>query len=709
MPVRTRPLHGFGNLALVPETLEPGNSSRPHLRPDDPLMSDSVKPHDPPKTTAAPSWDPEIETGVHHGSEGVMSLSFLGLMFTQFLGAMNDNIFRWLAVWIGKEMAGPQYASAAVSAGLALLVLPFIVFAAPAGYLGDRFSKRDVIIGCKIAEVVVMALGVGAILYGNIYVLFAVLFLMGTQSALFGPSKYGAIPEIVRPDRISIANGLIGMTTIMAIVVGTVTAGYVYYWTGPVGVTKWWISASVLLGVAGTGLLTSLMIRRLPVASPERRFPINIPGETYRNMAALVAIRPLILAALGSAVFWGLGALCQVNVERLATGDLSLMPKDTGPLLAVLALGVGVGNVLAGVCSRGRIELGIVPYGAAGIALFAALLTCTPGGAVLADGNANYLSASYLLICLLLLMLGMSAGAYDVPLLAFLQERSPRKTRGSILAACNFLTCTAMFAASGVFLLLTNLANLSDGAVPNLSGRAIFLVLGLSIVPVAILAAYLLPVPTLRVLLLTVRNLMYRVRIEGEENIPAEGGAMITPNHVSWADGLLIALAVPRRIRMVAYADYFDIPGIAWFGRVTGVIPITPGKRSIVQSLRTARQALNDGDLVCIFPEGALTRDGNMGEFHPGFMMALKKTDAPVIPVYVTGMWGSIFSFERGRCFWKIPKRLWGRVTIRFGRPIYHPENVDEVRNAVRELGGLPPESTGNGKKGFNENGKNGV
>jgi len=632
------------------------------------------------QTSAATPEQPEdrAEDATHHGTERLRSRSFLGLVATQFLGAMNDNIFRWLAVWIGKELVGKQYESAAVSAGLALLVLPFMLLVAPAGYVADRFSKRGVIIGCKLAEVAVMVLGVVAIWYGDIYVLFAVLFLMGSQSAMFGPSKYGSIPEIVRPDRISAANGIIGMTTILAIIAGTITAGYVCHWTQPLGRHNLWISAAVLVGVAAVGLLASLQIASLRPANPRRRFPVNVAGETYRNLSALVASRPLLLAAIGSAMFWGLGGLCQVNVERLATGDLSLMPKDTGPLLAVLALGVGLGNVLAGYLSSGKIELGIVPFGAAGIAVFAALLSTVSGTATLPDGNADFRSAAYLMSCLWLFALGIGAGMYDVPLQAFLQYRSPEKTRGSILAACNFLTCAGMFTASGVFFLLSGPG--------GLSGRWIFLVIGLAIVPVVFFSMWILPAATIRFTLLMISRLMYRLRLEGLDNVPSEGGVLIAPNHVSWADGVLVGLSCPRHPRMLVYADYFEKPLLRWFGRLADVILIKPGKRSVVESIRAARQALENGEVVCVFPEGGITRNGEVQKFHPGFLSILKGTDAPVVPVYLEGLWGSIFSFEGGRCFWKWPKKWRYPVTIRFGEPIADPQSVEQVQRAVVDL-----------------------
>ncbi|MCA9100599.1 MAG: MFS transporter, partial [Planctomycetales bacterium] len=286
-------------------------------------------------------------------SSGVLGRSFLGLLVTQFLGAMNDNIFRWLVVPIGKHIAGPEHAATALSAGLACLVLPFILFASQAGYLADRYSKRRVIVGCKVAEVVIMALGVLAIWLGNVYVLYGVLFLMGTQSAMFSPSKLGSLPELVRSDRLQTANGLIGLSTIAAIMAGSVLGGFLYAWTGDTGQGHLWISAAALLGVAGVGLLTSLMIRPLAVANPERVFPKHPFQQTMRDLGMMWSDAGLKWVALAIAFFWGVGSLFQLNVDAFATLELGVPQESVGPLLAALCLGIGIGSAAAGAISRG--------------------------------------------------------------------------------------------------------------------------------------------------------------------------------------------------------------------------------------------------------------------------------------------------------------------------------------------------------------------
>jgi len=622
--------------------------------------------------------------------EGLLSSSFLGLLITQFLGAANDNLFRWLVAFIGGDYAvndpvfkwlvswinsNPStetYKDIAVSAGLAMLVLPFILLAAPAGYVADRFSKRTVIVACKVAEVILMILGVAVILHGNVWLMFFTLFLMGGHSAIFGPSKYGSIPEIVRPERISAANGLIGMTTIMAIIFGTVGAGYLYEWTKPLGGTNWGIWATTIICVAVTGLITSLPIRRLSIANPLRKFPLNFAGETCRDLRTLAAIRSLFLAACASTLFWSLGGLCQINVNSYGSVHLNLSKNYVGLLVGILAVGVGAGNVLAGAVSRRRIILSLVPLGAAGMALSHILLFFVPGC------NGSPLSFGYFATAACLLLLGLSGGLYDVPLQAYLQYHSPEKTRGSIFAATNLMTFSGTLAASGLYIVMVS--------VLGMSSRAIFLLVGILLLPLVVVLVRYTAYDTTRMIVVALWRLMYRTRIEGLENIPATG-ALITPNHVSYADGLLVGLACPRHPRMLVFADYFETPWLRWFGRLGRVILIHPGRKSIVQSLRIAREALVNGELVCVFPEGGITRTGEMQPFQPGLMRIIEDTDLPIIPAYIDGMWGSIFSFEGGKAIWKLPKKWRYPVTIRFGKPICHPADIEQIRQAVVELG----------------------
>jgi acyl-[acyl-carrier-protein]-phospholipid O-acyltransferase/long-chain-fatty-acid--[acyl-carrier-protein] ligase len=604
---------------------------------------------------------------------GLRSRSFLGLLVTQFFGAVNDNMFRWLVVPIGKEMVSEDNASMALSAGLACFVLPYLVLAAPAGYLADRFSKRTVIVGCKVAELVIMIAGIAAILAGNLYLMFAVVALMGSQSALFGPSKFGSIPEIVRPDRISAANGLIGMTTVLAIVLGSIGGAFLYELTAPIGQHMWWVSAAALIGVALVGLVASLQIDPLQSANPARRFPFNAPRQTVRDLATLASSRPLLRAALGAMVFWSLGALAQMNVDQFVGFQLGLGQLHVGILLAILALGVGVGSVLAGIWSAGRVELGIVSLGAAGIAMSAIVLSFVSPG----DGTVP--SPAYVWSCVWLFMLGTSAGLYQIPIQAFLQYRSPRESRGSILAANNFLTFSGMLLSAGLFYLCSGPLGLHPGEI--------FLLLGVLTVPVFLYVIWLLPGATVRFLVWLLSHTMYRVRIDGRANLPQEGGALLVANHVSLIDGALLILYSPRPVRMLARADPVHKSWFRWLAKDLGTIFIEPGQESMVNAIRTAREALDAGDLVCIFPEGSITRTGKVGKFQPSFLNIVENTQTPVVPINLGGLWGSIFSYERGKVLWKWPRRWPYRVTVRIGPPLVEPTDPEQVRQAVVSLG----------------------
>ena len=403
-------------------------------------------------------------------SAGVGSRSFLGLLVTQFLGAMNDNLFRWLVIALGKTIVGVENEGMLLSVGTLAFIVPFILFAAVAGYLNDRFSKQRVIVVCKVAEVVLMILGVTAAWFGSLTGMLTVLFMMGIHSTIFGPAKYGAIAEIVRPDRLAAANGLVGMTTIVAIVAGTVVGNYLHYWIELFGIAGWWLSGGVLIGVAAVGLAASLLIRPLPTANPGRAVPWNLAGETLSDLWLLVRNPRVFRAALGTSLFWSLASLMQLNVDQFATHSLEVAQHNVGPLLAVLALGVGIGNMLAGMWSKGQIDLRVVPVGAAGMVAGAVLLATPP------SAHGNPLAWGYLVSGLYLFLLGLGAGMYDVPLQAFVQHNSPDKSRGSILAAVNFITFAGMILATGLFYLMR-------GPL-GLSGRTIFLIVGVALSPV---------------------------------------------------------------------------------------------------------------------------------------------------------------------------------------------------------------------------------
>lgn len=613
---------------------------------------------------------------------GLLSRSFLALLVTQFLVSLNDNMFRWLVIPIGKDLIGQDQA---LALGGALFLLPFVLFTAPAGFLADRFSKRAVIIGCKVAEIAIMVLGIVAIFNGSIALMLVALFLMGAQSAIFSPSKFGCIPEIVRHDRISAANGWVGITTMFAVILGTVLGGFLYSWTTPgsgeasqvadlfPGQQRWWISATALLGVAILGWLSSLLMGHLKPANPKRPVPWNPATQTYRDLSALIANRPLLLAALGSSYFWTMGVLAQSNIDKFARPELVVDQQYVGFLLAMLTLGIGLGAVLAGLWSRGRVEVGLTPIGAAGIGISLLLLTTVP------TGTGEPLSAPYAWACLWLLGLGISAGLYDIPLLSFLQERSPTDSRGRVLAAYNFLAFSGMFLATGIFWFLASLL--------GLSARQIFLVCGLLTLVVMVYIAWLIPLPLVRVIFGGLIKLIYRVRVYGRENVPQGRGAILVSNHISWLDGLLLGYLTPRRVVMVADRANLNHPVVRRLTSDGGVIGFSPrDRRSVLQTVRHIRQLLQDGRAIHVFAEGGISRTNQILGFNSGFLTMQKGTGAPVVPMASHGMWGSLLTFSEGRFFRKWPRFRRLAISVEFGEPIYDPPDVQCVREAIQQL-----------------------
>ncbi|MCG8585517.1 MAG: MFS transporter [Pirellulales bacterium] len=650
-------------------------------------MSETELNDQPPVDSEAP------DSSDKHAGKGLLSPGFLGLLLTQFLGAANDNMFRWLVVPIGKDLLSDVYndpieASAiALSIGLAGFVLPYLLLAAPAGYLADRFSKRKVIVGCKIAEVVVMLLGIAAIASGSAVALFAVVAMMGAQSALFGPAKMGSIPELVRTDRISAANGVMGLVTVAAIVVGTIAGNFLFglawspgdlvgdtlvdgvssggTWEPGAGLTSLTTAATALLGVALAGLAASLLIPKLQAADTSRTFPWNLAKQTLCDLKVLGSNLPLLRTALGIAFFWSLAALAQINVDAMIVGQFKLDQEAVGPYLAVLALSVGVGSVMAGIWSAGHVELGMVPLGALGIALSAMFLsTVDYSGGVLVFW---------------LFMLGFSSGLFDVPLEAFLQHRSPPKARGSVLAASNFITFAGMLIISGVFYVMKGMLELSPSTI--------FFLAGVGTIPVFLYVLFLLPQATIRFFVWLMSHTAYRVRVYGRENLPKTGGALLVCNHISWLDAILLHMTSSRRIRMLAYAPYVESVWFRWITRIFGTIPINVGPKSIRRALDEANQALKDGELVCLFPEGSISETGHLHPFKPGVLRVLDGVDVPVIPVYLDELWGSIFSYSGGRAFWKWPRQWPYPVSIHFGPAVDHAGDVNRMRTAVQLLG----------------------
>ncbi len=626
-------------------------------------------------TTPTPSSESDYSAGV--GSRSLLSSSFVGLLVTQFLGAANDNILRWLVIGIGKQYVQEESVSWILALGSAAFVLPYVLLAAPSGYLADRFSKQKVIVICKMVEVAIMLAAVLAIHLGSVSLMMLVVTAMGAQSALFGPAKLGSIPEMLHESKISSANGVLELTTVIAVTIGMVAGNWLTTATGVRGQERLWLSALVMVGFAAAGLAASLLIRRLPVANSRRKFPWDAARQTWRDVATLASDPAMFRVALGIMFFWSLAMMAQLNIDQFAFQGGATQQTQVAMLLVPLIFGVGLGSVLAGVWSAGRVELGILPLGAGGLAFSAVMLFTVEGE--LYDPSKHW-TLSYIGAAFLLFLLGTFSGLFNVPLAAYMQRYSQRRNRGSILAACNFLTFSGMLITSGLYWL-------AGSPYLHLSARDVFLLCGIVTLPVLIYIVALIPQVSIRFLAWLVTHTAYKIRVHQRENLPETGGALLVPNHVSWIDGLLLVAVSPRPIRLIITGDLITNWWSRGLAKIMGAIPIfrrTP--KATRSALDTAREALNNGELVCIFPEGSISSSGQLQSFSKGTLEILRGTSAKVIPVYLDELWGSIFTF-RGKRFPRNPSGAFFRpVSIWFGKHVDNLKDIYQLRQAVQDL-----------------------
>jgi acyl-[acyl-carrier-protein]-phospholipid O-acyltransferase/long-chain-fatty-acid--[acyl-carrier-protein] ligase len=587
---------------------------------------------------------------------------FWALIITQFQGAFSDNVYKFMLIFMltasGLSLAARDRLVFLVAA---LFSVPFIIFSLPGGYLADRYSKRAVAIGTKLAEIAVMLIALGGLASNNLPLQFAAVFLLSTQAAVFGPSKYGLLPELLPQKRLSWGNGVIELGTFLAIISGTLAGGILA--AAFHGAQAWpgWI----LLLLAAIGLLASLGIDHVPAAAPTRQW-----RHFWRDILAQFVLmrrdKTLYLAVLGNTYIWFLAALLQLNIVFYGTDILHITEKENGILQASLAIGIGLGSMLAGYLSQNKIEYGLVPLGAIGITVFG-LLLYRPDLTLFA-------------VAINLGLLGLFGGFFVVPVNALIQHRPNPEYKGGIIAWANQLSFVGIFFASGCYYLLAS--------VLKLSAPAIFLWGALTTVAATVYTLVILPDAFLRLLLWLLTHSIYRIRVEGRENLPAKGGALLVSNHLSFVDAMLLMASTDRRIRFIMLKDFYDHPVIHPFARMMKAIPISSKlhPRELIQSLREASNAIQAGRVVCIFAEGQITRIGQLLPFRRGLERIMKGVDAPIVPVNLDGVWGSIFSFDRGRFIWKRPRRSLHPVTVSYGRPLPAATPAFEVRQAVQEL-----------------------
>ncbi len=616
---------------------------------------------------------------------------FAPFFATQFLGALNDNIFRnglvILITFQGVLVAGMDHTQLAnVAAGL--FILPFFLFSASAGQLADKYEKSMLIRRIKALEIALMGLAALALVSQSYSLLLLVLFLMGCQSTMFGPVKYAYLPQKLSDDELVGGNALVESGTYIAIIFGLIVGGIAVGddVASLLGVGKQTVLGTGLVLVALAGFATSFQIPKTPAVDPTLKVNWNAWQETWRIVRFAREDRSVFLSILGISWFWFFGSAMTIQIPAYTLEILNGNEAITTALLAAFAIGVGIGSLLCERLSGHRIELGLVPFGSIGLSLFAVDLyfaqpTVHPEAAtsiaefLLREGSWRVLAD--------LALLGAFGGFYSVPLYALIQKRSNRQHLSRIIAANNIINSLLM-----VFAAVLSIVVLKSGfSIPEL-----FVIIAILNAVVAIYIYSLLPEFLMRFLAWLTIKIVYRIRPTGLENIPATGPAIVVCNHVSYMDPIILGGSVRRPMRFVMWYKIFQMPLLKFIFKTAKAIPIASAredKELMDEAFEKVDAELAAGNVVCIFPEGGITRDGEIQRFRPGIEKIIARRPVPVVPASLGRLWGSWFSRGKRGGIRKIPGRLFARVPVSFGEAVPPSEvTAERLELLVRTLRG---------------------
>jgi len=569
----------------------------------------------------------------------------------QFLGAMNDNVFKQaLVILLAYQTASFTAISSDTlqNVAQALFILPFFLFSATAGQLADKYEKSRLITITVSLELCVMLLGAAGLFLKSLPLLLAALFLGGVQSAFFGPVKYAILPQHLRESELVGGNGLVETGTSIAILAGMILGGWIIAQPG------WGIAGVAVLtcALSAGGILLSRFIPKSPAPEPGLTVNWNPVPETWRILRFAAGNRTVFLSILGISWFWFYGALLVTQFPNLTRNVLHASEHVVTLFLVVFSLGIGAGSLLCERLSGHKVELGLVPFGSIGLTVFgidlgfAVSASAAPHWRVLAD----------------LLLIGAFGGFYIVPLYALVQSRSDTSHRSRVIAANNVLNAVFIVAAAGIAIALL---------AAGLSIPQLFVVAALMNAAVALYIYTLVPEFLMRFIVWMLIHSVYRLRKVGTGRIPDEGAAVVVCNHVSYVDALVISAGCRRPIRWVMDHQIFRIPVLSFVFRTAKAIPIAPAHEDaamLEQAYDAIACELADGQLIGLFPEGKLTPDGEINEFRSGIVKILERTPVPVIPMALSGLWRSLFTRNRARL--RHVTKLFPRIRLAVGEPL---------------------------------------
>lgn len=591
---------------------------------------------------------------------------FAGLFWTQFFGAFNDNLFKSAIslVFVYGGLIAAEATDIVVNLAAGLFILPFFLFSSLAGQIADKYEKSRLVRIIKVCEIVVAALGAMAVFLQSVPMMLVVLFLLGTQSTFFGPLKFSILPQQLKESELIAGNAQIEMGTFVSILLGTLIGGVV---AAQDDVTLW-LSGGVL-AVAALGYITSRYIPNTPATSPDLTVGWNLFTETAKMMRMARSNQTVFLSILGISWFWLLGAAMLAQIPNLSKIYLNGGTTVVTLILSVFTLAIALGSLACEKLSGHRIEIGLVPLGAAGLSLAGIDLYFA------VDAAQSYESREWLAflqahgswrVLLDLALIGFSGGLFIVPLYALIQSRTPAPQRARIIAVNNVFNALFMVVIS---LAAVGLIGFAGMTIPDF-----LLMLVLMNVAVTCFIFWQVPEFTMRFMVWLLSHSIYRVSHKGLDQVPEEGAAIIACNHVSYVDALVLAGAVPRPIRFVMLKSIYEIPVLNFVFRTCNTVPIA-GQSSDPEAYEAAfaeiKAGLEAGDLLCIFPEGALTKDGEIATFRKGIERIVSETPVPVIPMALQGLWKSFFSHRQGVFnLRKLPGGLFSKITVSAGAPV---------------------------------------
>lgn len=590
---------------------------------------------------------------------------FLPYFCTQFLGAFNDNVYRYAFAILITYFLAEQHRGVYVSLALIAFILPFFLFGAIAGQLADKFEKAWLIKQIKLAEIVIMLFGCVALYFRNVPGMLGILFALGAQSAFFGPIKYSILPQHVRPNEILTANAYVEAGTFIAILLGQVLGGALSEQESYLPFLM-----SAIVGFAVLGWFTATLIPHAPAASPELKISLNVVKKTIEIIKMARKNNGVYLSILANSWFWFFGALVLTMFPVFAIEVLSGSPKVAILLLATFTIGIALGSLACSIFSGGRVELGLVPIGAIGISVFTWNLGSS---SVLPSEEMRTLmqvlvEPGALWAIVNLILIAFFSGLYIVPLYTYMQTESCESQRSRIIAVNNIINSLFMVVSGGLGIAL--------GAM-GFSVLDIFKIMAVLNIIVTLYILYEIPHYFLRLVSWVLMHCVYRISKEDLDKIPAQGPALLVCNHVSFFDPPILLGVLPRPARFVMWYGFYELPVIGRLFKWLRTIPI--GNRRdrpelVDQAFDSIAEELEAGKLVVIFPEGGITRNGKISKFQPGIDEIVKRTPVPVIPLALRGMWGTWASRKKGSALKGLPTAFMKKITVVAGDPVIPEE-----------------------------------